>query len=197
MRRLLSERLGLALPRHVLRSVFDSSSGNPLFALELGRALVERGLPETGEDIPVPDAVEDLLGIHVARLPRPTRRLLLAVALSGDPRVSEVEAFADPVAVEDAIEAGVLVLDRDRVRAIAPAARRGGEETLAGKGAAGTPPRARGRSRGRGAAGSSPRPRDATSGCRSLRTRSPRRRQRPRREARFRTRCPWRNMRCA
>ena len=116
MRRLLSERLGLVVPRHVLRSVFDSSSGNPLFALELGRGLVEHGLPETGEDIPVPDAVEDLLGIHVARLPRPTRRLLLAVALSADPRVSEVEAFADPVAVEDAIEAGVLVLDRDRVR---------------------------------------------------------------------------------
>ncbi len=115
-RRLLSERLGLALPRHVLRNVFDSSSGNPLFALELGRGLVEHGLPETGEDIPVPDAVEDLLGIHVARLPRPIRRLLLAVALSGDPRVSEVEAFADSGAVEDAVEAGVLVLDRDRLR---------------------------------------------------------------------------------
>ena len=119
-RRLVSDRLGLALPRHVLRGLFDSSSGNPFFALELARALVERGLPETGEDIPVPDAVEDLLGVHVARLPRPTRRLLLAVALSADPRVSELEAFADPSAVEDAVEAGVLIVDRDRVRAAHP-----------------------------------------------------------------------------
>ena len=123
-----------------------------MFALELGRALAERGLPETGEDIPVPDAVEDLLGIRVARLPRPTRRLLLAVALSGDLRVSEVEAFADPVAVEDAIEAGRPAPRPGSSAAIAPAACRGGEETLAGKGAAGTPPRARGRSRGRAAA---------------------------------------------
>ena len=119
-RRLLSDRLGLTLPRHVLRGVFDSSSGNPFFALELARALVERGLPETGEDIPVPDAVEDLLGVHVAQLPRTVRRLLLAVALSADPRVSELETFADPVAVEDAVEAGVLVVDRDRVRAAHP-----------------------------------------------------------------------------
>ena len=119
-RRLLSERLGLTLPRHVLRGVFDACSGNPLFALELGRALVESGLPAIGEDIPVPDTVEDLLGVHVAQLSRPTRRLLLAVALSADPRVSELEAFSDPVAVEDAVEAGVLVVDRDRVRAAHP-----------------------------------------------------------------------------
>ncbi len=127
-RRLLSERLGLALPRHVLRAVFEASSGNPLFALELGRALVESGLPETGEDIPVPETVEDLLGVHVTQLPHPSRRLLLAVALSADPRVSELEAFADPVAVEAAVEAGVLVVDRQRVRAshplLAAAARR-------------------------------------------------------------------------
>src|SRR5262249_4122888 len=39
-RRLLASRLGLSLPRHVLRRVFDSTLGNPLFALELGRTLV-------------------------------------------------------------------------------------------------------------------------------------------------------------
>ncbi len=115
-RRLLSERLELTLPRHLLRSVFDSSSGNPLFALELGRALVGRGLPEAGEDIPVPDAIEDALGMHVARLPRRTRRLLLAVALSGGLHVSELEAFGGPAAVEDAVEAGALVIDGERVR---------------------------------------------------------------------------------
>ena len=94
--------------------------GNPLFALELGRALVERGLPEIGEDIPVPDAVEDMLGTRVARLSGPVRRLLLAVALSGEPRTAELAAIADPGAVEDAVDAGLLLVDGARVRASHP-----------------------------------------------------------------------------
>ena len=94
-RRLLSERLGLSLSRQLLRRIVESTLGNPLFALEIGRALVERGLPEIGEDIPVPDAVEDMLGTRVARLPGAVRRLLLAVALSGDLRTAELAAIGD------------------------------------------------------------------------------------------------------
>jgi DNA-binding CsgD family transcriptional regulator len=120
MRRLLSERLGLSLPRQLLRRLVDSTLGNPLFGLELGRSLVERGLPAVGEEIPVPDAVEDLLGTRVARLPGPVRRLLLAVALSADLSASQLAAIADSAAVEDAVEAGVLLVEGDRVRASHP-----------------------------------------------------------------------------
>lgn len=115
-RRLLSERLALTLPRRVLRRVFDSAAGNPLFALELGRTLADRELPEIGEDMPVPDLVEDLLGKRVEQLPDPVRRLLLAVALSADLRSTQLEAIAGAEAVENAVDAGVLLVDGDRVR---------------------------------------------------------------------------------
>ena len=47
IRRLLSERLGLTLPRHLLRRLVDSTLGNPLFAMELGRELSNVGCRES------------------------------------------------------------------------------------------------------------------------------------------------------
>ena len=119
-RRLLSDHLGLSLPRHVLRRVFESTLGNPLFALEMGRSIAVHGLPAVGDDVPVPDAVDDLLGTRVGELARPVRRVLLALALQADLRVSQLTAIADRAAVEDGVDNGVLVLDGDRVRASHP-----------------------------------------------------------------------------
>ena len=67
-RRLLSDRFGLVLSRQMLRRILAATLGNPLFVLEVGLALLERGVPRVGEDIPVPDRVEDLLGKRVGRL---------------------------------------------------------------------------------------------------------------------------------
>jgi DNA-binding CsgD family transcriptional regulator len=120
VRRLLSERLGLALSRHLLRRLVDATLGNPLFALELGRVLAEHGAPAIGEELPVPEAVEDLLGTRVGRLPAPQRKLLLAVALSADLRASHLAAIGDPGEVEDAVEDGLLLVEGDRVRASHP-----------------------------------------------------------------------------
>ena len=116
VRRLLSERLGLCLPRSVLRKLTDSTLGNPLFVLEVGQALVEQGSPAIGDEFPVPDAVEELLGKRVARLSAPVRRLLLAVALGGDLRASELARLDDPSVIEDGVDANVLVVEGDRVR---------------------------------------------------------------------------------
>jgi AAA ATPase-like protein len=55
-RRLLSERLNLALSRHHIRRIVETTLGNPLFALEIGRALGDR------VDLPLPHALEDMLG---------------------------------------------------------------------------------------------------------------------------------------
>jgi AAA ATPase domain len=70
-RRFLSERLGLSLSREPLRRIFESTLGNPLFSLEVERALLERGPPEIGGDIPLPRGPR--------RVPTPSsrRRLLL------------------------------------------------------------------------------------------------------------------------
>ncbi|MDA0167011.1 LuxR C-terminal-related transcriptional regulator [Solirubrobacter ginsenosidimutans] len=117
-RRLLLERLGLRVDLPLLRRIVDATLGNPLFALEVGRLLAARGLPEAGEELPVPVSVEDLLGTRVAALPAPERRLLLAVALSADLHVDELRAVGD--GVYDALDAGLLLADGDRVRASHP-----------------------------------------------------------------------------
>jgi DNA-binding NarL/FixJ family response regulator len=119
-RRLLSERLGLSLSRQLLHRVAEATLGNPLFILELGRLLSERGLPRMGEDIPVPDTVEDLLGTRVSELRGSVRRLLLAVALSADLDTAEVAALTSRTVLEAALDGGLLVLDGERVRASHP-----------------------------------------------------------------------------
>ncbi len=116
IRRILSERLGLSLSRPLLRRIVDTTLGNPFFALEVGRTLAEHGPLEIGEEIPLPDSIEDLLGTRVAALPDPVRRLLLAVALSADLRQSQLATIGDPVALDNAVAAGLLLVDGDRVR---------------------------------------------------------------------------------
>lgn len=119
-RRLLHARLGLSLPRQVMRSVFDVTLGNPLFALEVGRKLLDEGVPAAGDEVPLPDAVEELLGTRVAALPQDERRLLLAAALSSDLRVGQLAGLGAGEALDSAVARGVLVVDGGHVRAAHP-----------------------------------------------------------------------------
>src|SRR5262245_8560063 len=119
-RQLLHDRLGLDLPRPLLRRLVDATMGNPPFELEVGRMLTETDLPGIGDDLPLPDTVEDLLGTRVGRLPGRVRRLLLTVALSQDPTVAQLETIADSATVDEAVEANVLIVDGNRVRAAHP-----------------------------------------------------------------------------
>src|SRR3954471_6113157 len=112
VRSMLAERLGLVLPRPLLRRLFDTSGGNPLFALELGRSLAGRSQPEIGEELVLPDALEDLMGARVEAMPAPVRRLMLALALGGDVPVSEVP--------DAALHAGAVAISGDRVRLAHP-----------------------------------------------------------------------------
>jgi DNA-binding CsgD family transcriptional regulator/tetratricopeptide (TPR) repeat protein len=120
MRRMLADRLELTLPQHLLLRIFDATLGNPLFALELGRTLAEEGLPALGDDLPLPQTVAELLGARVTRLPRPVRRLLLALALSGDLDRSRLPSIAGPATLDNAIERGLVLVDGNRVRASHP-----------------------------------------------------------------------------
>ena len=54
-RQILATRLGLRLPHHLLRRVYDTTMGNPLFALEVGRLLAGRDPAAIGDELPVPD----------------------------------------------------------------------------------------------------------------------------------------------
>lgn len=128
--RLLIQHLTLVVTPRVLRMVHEQSRGNPLFALEVGRVLVERGIPGIGEPLGVPEEMATMLGLRVRDLPEEQRTLLLAVAL--DPHVRE-EALVKLVGL-DAVEAAVgdrlvTVAEGGRVRAwhplLAAAAREG------------------------------------------------------------------------
>jgi hypothetical protein len=104
----------------MLRRVVDITLGNPQFIVELGRELVARGLPEIGEDMPVPGGIEEILGTRVATLEAPVRRLLVAVALSADLRTAELAAIESVPALDAALKSGILLVSGDRVRASHP-----------------------------------------------------------------------------
>ncbi|HTT91286.1 MAG TPA: AAA family ATPase [Acidimicrobiales bacterium] len=120
VRRLLFERLGLTLSRHRLRQVVEATVGNPLFALEVGRALLDDPGRWANDDLPLPDSLEEMLGERVSRLAPAVQRVLLTVALGGDPGVDQVLSIVQAGALDDAVDAGVVVVDGPRVRAAHP-----------------------------------------------------------------------------
>jgi DNA-binding CsgD family transcriptional regulator len=86
----LREQLQLVLPRPTLQRIQRASGGNPLFALEIGRLLSERGIPPIGEPLPVPSDVEALLRRRIRKMPPGTREVLLAAASLAEPRAETV-----------------------------------------------------------------------------------------------------------
>jgi DNA-binding CsgD family transcriptional regulator len=118
--RLLSERLEISLPRTVLLHLHATARGNPFFALELGRALLEAGaLPGPGEPFPVPDDLHVLLLARVRRLPAEVRDVLLLVSLLTQPTedtlARAVGADWDRM-LERGRTAGIIDIDRDGIR---------------------------------------------------------------------------------
>jgi DNA-binding CsgD family transcriptional regulator len=120
VRRMLRDQLGLTVSRPLLRRVVDVTQGNPLFALEIGRSLPEQGASAEAEEIPLPDSVEEIVGGRVAHLTAGVRTVLLATALSEDLRVGTLSAVAGSDAVDDAVHAGVVVVEGERARAAHP-----------------------------------------------------------------------------
>ena len=120
IRGMLTARHGLTLRRHLLHRVVELTQGNPSLALEMGRLLIERGLPAIGAELPVPDAIEDVSGTNLARLPEEACRLLVAVALKADLEKSDLSSIATSAAIDAAVEAGLLRVDGEQVRASHP-----------------------------------------------------------------------------
>jgi len=75
---------------------------------------------EIGADLPVPRVVEELFGDRIRELPDPVRDVLLATALSAGLTRAELAVLVDPLAVEDAINAGLLIVDGMRLRPAQP-----------------------------------------------------------------------------
>jgi DNA-binding CsgD family transcriptional regulator len=111
---------GKVFPRPTLRRIVQASGGNPLFALELARALAEVGArPLPGESLPVPENLAALLAGRIGRLPAAVRDALLAAAALSSPQPALVVAAlgeeAD-AALGAAEQAGLVTVRADRVR---------------------------------------------------------------------------------
>ena len=120
VRRLLFERLGLSISRQRLRQIVDATGGNPLFALEVGRALLDDPERWVTDDLPLPGSLEEMLSERVSRLAPAVQRVLLTVALCGDPRVDQVLSIVEAGALDDAVHTGVVVVDGQRMRPAHP-----------------------------------------------------------------------------
>jgi DNA-binding CsgD family transcriptional regulator len=116
---LLRSQLGTSFGRPTLVELQRTSGGNPLFALEIGRALLRRERPfEPGESLPVPKTLQELIGERVGGLPGETRQALRVAAALSEPTLPLVEAVAPGAldALPAAVEAGILELSGPRLR---------------------------------------------------------------------------------
>ena len=114
-------RRGNRLPRPVLRQLYVACDGNPLFGKEVATLLAEHGLPDDPAAlIPVPPSASDAIGRRVAKLGLDTRDVLLGAAALPRPTVDVLLAAYGERRLEDALAeaaaAGIVVVDRERVR---------------------------------------------------------------------------------
>jgi len=106
----LRTELGTTFPRPTLVRIEAVSSGNPFFAIEVARALVEHGEPAHGSaPLSVPDDLTDLIAGRLRRLPAGTRRALLAAAALSTPTLD----LLDRASIRKAEAAGVVSIDGD------------------------------------------------------------------------------------
>jgi DNA-binding CsgD family transcriptional regulator len=117
---LLHARLDAKFPRPMLIRLWETSSGNPFFALELANALRRRGgTLAPGEELPIPSHLDELVHARIDGIGAAALAVARAVAALADPTVALVEAAVgarfDP-GLAEALDARILELDGERVR---------------------------------------------------------------------------------
>ena len=119
LHRLFQVRLGRSFPRLVLVRIEAASGGNPLYALEIARALSDANVPaDPTAPLPIPDSLGSLIVGRVSAFPTATRRAMLLAAAASVPTVEILER-ARPGSVNDlapSVEDGVISLDDGVVR---------------------------------------------------------------------------------
>jgi DNA-binding CsgD family transcriptional regulator len=118
---ILRSRLGTALPRYTLTRLYDGSGGNPFYAIQCARLLLEHPpMPRTNEPIPIPDTLKDLVRHRLHRLPARVRRVGWLVAASSNPQERLIRAaYSDReswAAIDQAIDVGLLERDGELLR---------------------------------------------------------------------------------
>jgi len=117
---LLHDRLDATFARPVLIRLWQTSRGNPFFALELAAALQRRGgTLAPGDELPIPSSLDELLHARIDSLGPEALDVVHAVAALADPTVTLLEsaigARFDP-GLAEALNARILELDGKDVR---------------------------------------------------------------------------------
>jgi DNA-binding CsgD family transcriptional regulator/tetratricopeptide (TPR) repeat protein len=118
-------RLGMVLPRYALTRLYDTCGGNPFYALELARMLLDRPQASlTREPLPLPRSLDDLVRRRLRRLAPDVWRVGRLVAASSDPRERLIRAACDDegswAAIDRAIDEGIIERDSDVLRLTHP-----------------------------------------------------------------------------
>ena len=118
---ILRSRLGVTFPRSTLRRLYDACGGNPLYALESGRALLELGRAcAAGEPIPIPPGISDLVRPRLRGLSPDALRVGRLIAASADPRERVIRAASSDqeswTAMDQVIDDGLIRRDSDTLR---------------------------------------------------------------------------------
>ncbi len=86
--RLIHERTDGRFSRPILVKIHEASGGNPLFGLEIVRAMRSvDGEPPPGEPLPVPDDLGNLLHDRIGSVPPETQDVLLLASATSSPTV--------------------------------------------------------------------------------------------------------------
>ncbi|WP_300611795.1 LuxR family transcriptional regulator [Trebonia sp.] len=117
---ILRSRLGAALPRYALTRLYDTCGGNPFYALECARMLLDHPhMSLTNEPLPLPPNIGTLLRRRVRRLTPQVRRLGWLVAASFDRRERLIRAACGDeslAAIDEAIDEGIIERDGEILR---------------------------------------------------------------------------------
>jgi DNA-binding CsgD family transcriptional regulator/tetratricopeptide (TPR) repeat protein len=122
--RILQSRLGVAYPRSTLRRIHETSGGNPLYALELARALGDPlGPLPPASPLPVPQTLQQLVTERLEALPAATLELLGFAAALSRPTLEALARVGGREPLPDltpAIDAQLVVLDGETVQFVHP-----------------------------------------------------------------------------
>ena len=115
--RILRSRFGERLTRSSMARLEEASGGNPMFALHIGRALLERDSNSGGSELPIPDDLLQLVAERLAGLGASISAVQAAAVLSRPcvSLITELLGTAGNDALRMASEAGVLAIDGDRI----------------------------------------------------------------------------------
>ena len=118
---ILHSRLGATFGKYTLARLYEACGGNPFYALESARALLELGRTcSAGEPLPIPDVLSDLVRHRLRGLTGDTLRVGRLVAASADPREHVILAAHGGqeswVALDQAIDDGIIERDGDALR---------------------------------------------------------------------------------